>query len=72
MKITYIPEAPAAAYFNWSPRTLRFRVTGTGPYAGKERLPIAFTTIGKGYQYSEPDILKVLAKTSSNQHPKPL
>jgi hypothetical protein len=65
-KQIWIPEAQAAAKLNIAyPRTLRLRVTGKGRYAGKERLPIAFTQPGKSYLYSEIDIDKYLLKTSS-------
>lgn len=65
MTHTYIPEKEAAEKLGFKPSTLRRKAKGTGPYQGRDTLPIAFTTGGKGYRYSLTDIEKYLRNTSS-------
>lgn len=61
----YIPEAEAAEMLGFRPYTFRRKVIGSGRYKDKERMPIAFTTAGKGYRYCRQDIERYIAKSAS-------
>jgi hypothetical protein len=65
MTHTYIPESEAAALLGYAPQTLRNKVLAKKTYKGKEPLPIAITSGGKGYRYSLQDIEKQLRISSS-------
>jgi hypothetical protein len=62
---TFIPEVQAAEMLGFKPATLRAKVKGIGRYRTYEKMPITFTTGGKGFRYSLEDINRHLAKTSS-------
>lgn len=63
--LTWISEADAEARLGWAKKTLRYKVTATGPYAGKEPLNIRFTKFGKGWRFCLEDIERMTRKLAS-------